>query len=279
MAMDTAQIQGYIDTAVTMIVEYTPRLVGVFVVVVVGRWLARRLGVLAGKGLRKAKIDETLAEFGSNAIRYFVLLITGLACLELFGIKTTSFVAVLAAAGFAVGLALQGSLGNFASGVLLLIFRPFSVGDVISAGGATGEVKSLGMFATTLQTPDFIVITVSNSAVTSGNINNYTAFPQRRVDVNVGVAYSAEPDKAKEVLLTMLKAIPEVDETAANAVVLTGLGASSVDFQMRAWGSPADYWTIREKLSRGAWYALRDAGIGIPYQTIDVHIVSEPAKG
>jgi len=276
--MDAAQVQGYIDTAVTMVVEYAPRVLGVVVIFVIGRWLASKVGKLVGVAMRKAKLDETLSRFGSNMSRYFVLLVTGLACLELFGIKTTSFVAVLAAAGFAVGIALQGSLGNFASGVMLLIFRPFSVGDVISAGGETGGVVSLGMFATTLQTPDFKVITVSNGAVTGGNITNYTTFPQRRVDAGVGVAYDAEPQKVKEVLKKMLDAIPEVDSSKGVNVVLTGLGASSVDYQMRAYCEHADYWTVLEKMNEGAWYALTEADMGIPYQTLDINIVSGSAS-
>lgn len=273
--MNQEQIQGYIDTAINMTVEYAPKVLGALLVLIVGRWLSARVGKIVGAALRRAKIDETLAIFGSTVARYAVLLLTALACLDLFGIETTSFVAALAAAGFAVGLALQGALGNFASGVMLLIFRPFSVGHIISAGGETGTVKSLGMFATTLQTPDFKVITVANGSVTDGNITNYTAFPKRRVDVDVGAAYDAEPLKVKEVLNKMLDAIEEVDSSEPIATVLTGLGASSVDYQMRAYCEHKDYWTVREKMNQGAWYALNEAGIGIPYQTLDVHIVSD----
>jgi len=276
--MDAAQIQGHVDTAITMVVEYAPRVIGVVIILLVGRWLSGHFGRLVGVAMRKAQVDETLSYFGANLVRYFVLLVTALACLELFGIKTTSFVAVLAAAGFAIGMALQGSLGNFASGVLLLIFRPFKIGDVIDAGGATGGVVSLGMFATTIQTPDFKVITVANGAITDGNITNYTSFPLRRVDVDVGVAYDAEPIKVKEVLNKMLGGIELVLGSEPVATVLTGLGASSVDYQMRVYCEHKDYWTVREAMTQGAWYALNEAGMGIPYNTLDLNIVSNSTK-
>ncbi|MCO4771936.1 MAG: mechanosensitive ion channel [Deltaproteobacteria bacterium] len=277
--MTPEQIQGYVDTGVKMAVEYAPRVVAVVFIIIIGRWLAGKIAKLAGAAMRKAKLDEMLASFGENVVRSFGLLITVLFCLEMFGIKTTSFVAVLAAAGFAVGMALQGSLGNFAAGVLLLIFRPFKIGDVINAGGATGGVTAVGIFATTLQTPDFQVITVANGSITGGNIVNYTNFPKRRVDVNVGAAYDAEPLKVKEVLNKMMGGIPEVLNDEGIVTVLTGLGASSVDYQMRAYCEHDDYWTVLEKMNQGAWYALNEADIGIPYNTLDVHIVSEPKKG
>ena len=277
--MDTAQVQGYIDTAVNMTVEYTPRIVIFFIILSVGRWLSGKLSRVGAAALRRARIDETLCSFGENALRMLGLFVTALVALEVMGIKTTSLVAALAAAGFAVGLALQGSLGNFASGVLLLVFRPFKIGDVINAGGATGSVTKLGIFATTLETPDFQVITVANSSITGGNITNYTSFPKRRVDIDVGAAYDVEPEKVKQVLNAMLAEIPEVETNEPIATVLTGLGASSVDYQMRAYCEHANYWTVREKMTQGAWYALTEAGIGIPYNTIDLNIVSDATKG
>ena len=279
MNLDMEQTQLLLDKGVDALMAFGPKVILGILVLIIGRVIAARVGSLAAAAMRRGKMDETLSTFGGNMARYFVLLVVGLALLELFGIKTTSFVAVLGALGFAVGLALQGSLSNFSSGVMLLFFRPFSVGDVIEAGGVVGGVKTLGIFSTTLLTPDNVFITVPNSQIYGGVIKNMTNQDKRRVDIGVGVDYAAEPDKAKKVLLDMLKGLPEVLDDPGNDVYLIGLGASSVDFQMRAWCKPADYWTVREKLQRGAWYALAEAGIGIPYQTIDLNIVSQPGSG
>lgn len=227
--------------------------------------------------MERAKIDATLSQFGANMTRYFLLLITGLLCLELFGVKTTSFVAVLGALGFAVGLALQGTLANFSAGVMLLFFRPFAVGDVVNAGGEEGQVKALGIFSTTLVTPNGIMITVPNGQVFGATIKNYTPEDRRRVDVTVGVAYGADLDAARAALTEMIKGIAQVDQTRDNHVYLLGLGASSVDLEVRAYAAPEDYWATRDALLRGSKYALEAADIGIPYQTIDLNIVSNPS--
>lgn len=279
MNMDLEQTKILMQAGVDALIAFAPKLAIAVLILIIGRIIAGRVGTLVEAGLYRAKMDKTLSVFGGNMARYFIFMVAGLALLNNFGIETTSFVAVLGALGFAVGLALQGSLSNFSSGVMLLFFRPFSVGDVIEAGGVVGGVKALGIFSTTLATPDNVFITVPNSQIYGGVIKNMTNQEKRRVDIGVGVEYGAEPDKAKKVLLDMLKALPEVLDDPGNDVYLISLGASSVDFQMRAWCKPSDYWTVREKLQRGAWYALAEAGIGIPYQTIDLNIVSQPGSG
>ncbi len=274
MDLDIEQTKILMEKGVEAVIDFGPKIIGVILIFIIGKFLAGRFAKLAQKGMERAKMDATLSQFGSNMTRYFVLLITGLFCLELFGVKTTSFVAVLGALGFAVGLALQGTLANFSAGVMLLFFRPFSIGDVVSAGGETGAVTALGIFSTTLQTPNGIVITVPNGQIYGGTIKNYSPTDLRQVDVAVGVAYDADIDAARAALTEMIKTIPQVDQSANNHVYLLGLGASSVDFEVRALAHPDDYWAVRDALTRGAKYALEAAGIGIPYQTIDLNIVS-----
>ena len=274
MTLDLEQTRILMEKGLDAAITYGPRIIGVVVILFIGRWLAGRFARLTKAGMERAKLDGTLSQFGANMTRYFVLLITGLFCLELFGVKTTSFVAVLGAAGFAVGLALQGTLANFSAGVMLLFFRPFSVGDYVQAGGEDGQVTALGIFSTSLRTPNGTVIVVPNGGIYGGTIKNYSPSDRRRVDVVVGVAYDADIDTARAVLTEMIKGIELVDQTRDNHVYLLGLGASSVDFEVRAYGHPDNYWPVRDALFRGSKYALEAAGIGIPYTTIDLNIVS-----
>ena len=277
MPPELEQTKILLDKGIDAAITFGPRVIGVILILLIGRWLAGRFARLAKAGMERAKMDATLSQFGSNMTRYFVLLITGLFCLELFGVKTTSFVAVLGAAGFAVGLALQGTLANFSAGVMLLFFRPFSVGDYVNAGGVDGCVTALGIFSTSLLTPNGTVIIVPNGSIYGGTIHNYSPSDRRRVDVVVGVAYDADIDTARKVLTEMIAGIELVDQSKDNHVYLLNLGASSVDFEVRAYAHPDEYWPVRDALLRGSKYALEAAGIGIPYQTIDLNIVSNAA--
>lgn len=272
--MSEEQVKLWLEQGIALATEFAPRVIGVLFIFILGRWLAGKFARIARKGMDKSKVDETLAQFGSNMVRYLVLTVAVLAALEMFGIKTTSFVAILGAAGFAVGLAMQGTLGNFSAGVMLLLFRPYNVGDVIQAGGSTGGVTNLGIFATTMQPPSGEVITVPNGAIFGGTITNYTPGEIRMAAVDVGVDYGADVDTAAKVLEEAIKDLPGVDKVA---VVLTGLGASSVDFQLRLWIPNAEFAATKSAALRAAKYALDAAGIGIPYQTVDVHIVSNPS--
>ena len=225
------------------------------------------------------KLDPMVAGFLAQLARYSVLAATVIAALERCGVETTSVVAIFASAGLAVGLALQGSLSNFSAGVMLLLFRPFSVGDVVTAGGVTGGVQQIGLFNTVLKTPDAVVITVPNGQVFGSVISNMTSEDMRRVDVGIGVAYDADPRSAKKLLIEAVDGVFGVLSEQGTDAYLIELGASSVDFQIRAWCKPADYWAVREQILNQGKLALDDAGIGIPYQTLDLNIVSSPLPG
>ncbi|MCZ6837467.1 MAG: mechanosensitive ion channel [Planctomycetota bacterium] len=237
-------------------------------------WLAR----LTQRTLTKAKVDLTLTRFAGKAVKYAILLFVMLGCLSRFGIEMTSFAALIAACGFAIGLAFQGSLSNFAAGMMLLIFRPFKVGDFVDVGGQRGTVFEIGILATALDTSDNRRIIVPNSNVFGNIIENISFHDTRRVDVSVGVDYSADLDRTREVLADAIGLVDHILDEPESKVALTGLGASSVDWVVRVWVDAADYWTVRENLLRAVKMSLDQAKIGIPYPQMDVHLSNMPAS-
>ncbi|GAB5496616.1 MAG: mechanosensitive ion channel [Phycisphaerales bacterium] len=250
-------------------------LVLIIVVLIVSKWV----GGLITKICRKANVDETLARFFGNMGKYAIMVLGGLAVLSTFGIDTTSFAAVIAAAGFAVGMAMSGLLGNFAAGIMLLIFRPFKIGDVVSAGGVTAKVEAIELFTTVFLTPDNRKIIVPNGDIYGGTIENITTNDTRRVDVAVGTDYGADLDKTRDVLMGAIKKVEGVMTDPEPVVYLVELGDSSISWSVRAWGATADYWAIREKLTRQVKYDLDEAGIGIPFPQMDVHIDGAVSNG
>lgn len=231
---------------------------------------------IANRGVRnsltKAKVDETLARFFGKMAKYVILILGVIIALGKMGIEVTAFAAILAAAGFAIGMALSGTLGHFASGVMLLIFRPFKVGDVINAGGVVGKVYEIELFTTALDTPDNRRIIVPNGSIYGSTIENISHHGTRRVDVAVGVEYSADIDKTREVLDNAAKSIEGILSDPAHAIVLGDLGDSAVNWTVRVWCNAADYWGIKEKATRAVKMHLDDAGIGIPFPQMDIHM-------
>jgi small conductance mechanosensitive channel len=191
-----------------LIIVYGTKIVLALLVYLIGKWVGKMLTNLLERGLNSRGIDPTVSQFTKNIVYYTIVAVVIVAALGQLGIQTASFVAIIGAAGLAVGLALQGSLSNFAAGVLLILFRPFKLGDYVDAGGASGTVKEISIFSTILQTPDNKIITVANSSVWGNNITNYSAEDERRVDFNVGVSYSANQDAVRSELLL----IAEIDE-------------------------------------------------------------------
>lgn len=226
----------------------------------------------ARRAVERSKMDPTLSEFFASLARYTVLILGVLAVLSVFGISVASFAAILAAAGFAVGLALQGTLSHFASGVMLLTFRPFSIGDVISAAGVTGKVDAIGLFTTTLDTPDNRRLIVPNGEIAGSTIENITYHDTRRVDVAVGTDYSADLAETRAVLEAAAASVEGGLAAPASQVVLSELGGSSIDWSVRAWAKTSDYWAVRERLTRDVKNALDARGIGIPFPQMDVHL-------
>lgn len=255
-------------------VSVVKALVFLFIGWIIAGWL-RRITVRA---LERAKVDQTLIKFFGNIVRYTVLILVVLACLSLFGINTTSFAAVIGAAGLAIGLAFQGTLGHFASGVMLLVFRPFKVGDVVSTGGVWGKVNEIELFTTTLDTPDNRRIIIPNGTIFGSTIENLTFHPTRRVDVSVGTDYGADLDKARQIMMEAAKNTPNTLSDPAPQIYLVALGGSSIDWQVRAWCNTPDFFSVKDELTLRVKKALDAADIGIPFPQMDLHLDADVAE-
>lgn len=230
-------------------------------------WVRRRIVA----GFERGKFDVTLGRFFANIARWSIIVGAILGCLGVFGIQTASFAAVIAAAGLAIGLAFQGTLANFSSGVMLLVFRPFKVGDLVKVADQLGKVAEIELFSTEITTPDNRRIIIPNSKIFGDVIENITHNDTRRVDVPVGVDYSADIDRVREILEGAAKAVPGTLDEPGPQIFLKELGASSVDWVVRVWCKTEDYWTIHQAVIRAAKQALDEAGIGIPFPQLDVH--------
>jgi small conductance mechanosensitive channel len=275
--MDAPTVNALTERGVELVTEFGPRVLGAIVILIVG-WIVA--GILAGatrKGLTRAGAYEALVSFGSNLVKWAILAFTVIATLNAFGVQTTSFVAVLGAAGFAVGLALQGSLSNFASGVLILVFRPFNIGDFVTAGGSTGKVTEIGILTTILSTPDNQRIIIPNSAVMGGTIVNVNAHDTRRVDLTAGIGYGDDIGKAQALFESILAEHEKVLKDPAPTVKVVELGDSSVNFIVRPWVKTEDYWTVYFDVTRAIKLGCDEAGISIPFPQRDVHLFRESA--
>jgi len=254
------------------IIENGLDVLAALVVLIAGWTIAGRLGrFVRSLSDRYPALDKTLFFFLGSLARYAVLAITIIIVLGQFGVETTSLIALLGAAGLAIGLALQGTLSNLAAGVMLLGFRPFKVGDYVDAGGTSGTVEEIGLFATTIVSVDNVLTIVPNGDIWAGAITNYSAKPDRRVDLVFGVAYGADLKAAERVLHEVIAADGRIRSTPAEPfVAVTNLGDSSVDFTIRVWCDAADYWALRFDLIRKVKDRFDEAGVDIPFNTMTV---------
>lgn len=255
------------------------KVLGAIVVLIVGRIIASSARKIVRRGGERAHLDATIIPFLSGLAYYIVLAIVFVAALGMVGIQTASLLAVLGAAGLAVGLALQGTLSNFAAGVMLLLFRPFRVGEYIEAAGTAGTVASVGLFVTTLNTPDNVQILVPNSAVWGDTIKNYAANETRRNDMTVGIAYSDDIGKAIEIVRGVLDADTRILSDPAPLIAVAELADSSVNLVVRPWCKKEDYWGLRFDLMRGFKEALEAGGVSIPFPQRDVHLIASTEAG
>jgi len=243
-------------------------LVALFAARMVGNWSRRAIQ----RSLEKRNFDATLTRFFANSARYAILVGALIGCLGVFGIETASFAALIAAGGLAIGLAFQGTLGNFAAGVMLIIFRPFNVGDWIKVSGLTGKVEEIELFTTEMTTPDNRRLVVPNGSIFGSTIENITYHDTRRVDVPVGTDYGADVDETRKVLEAMAPKIAGILMDPPPQIFLAGLGGSSVDWQVRVWCKTSDYWDVLQVCVRDTKAALDAANIGIPFPQTDVHL-------
>lgn len=262
----------YFDYAVNLTIQYAPKLALALVVLVVGLWVIGMLVNVAEKALRSSNTDETLIPFMKSLISWGLKILLFISVASMVGVATTSFVAVLGAAGLAIGLALQGSLANFAGGVLLLVFRPYKVGDLIESQGHLGIVKEIQIFNTILTTFQNTTIVLPNSAVSSNSIKNVTANKTIRVDMEVGISYDSSIDDAKRVIMETMEKNEKVLKDPAPEVGVNALADSSVNLLVMPWCDVEDYWDIFFGLREEIKKALDANGITIPFPQRDIHL-------
>jgi small conductance mechanosensitive channel len=265
-----------IEEIMPMISEYAivygAKFIAAIVIYIVGKIIAKAIANLIAKGLDKKGVDATLSTFVNNIVYYILLIVVIVAALGQLGIQTASFVAIIGAAGLAVGLALQGSLANFAAGVLLILFRPIRVGDFVEVAGVAGSVSSISIFCTTLLTGDNKTVIIANADVSGGNITNYSLEATRRVDLVVGVAYDSNIQQVKDELKALAAADDRILKDKDVTIGVVELADSSVNLVFRPWVNAADYWSVKFDLNEKIKQRFQEAGIGIPYPTMDVNV-------
>lgn len=269
--MQDLDLAAYTDQAVQLATDWGLRIVGAIILFVVGRMVAGWLRRASRKAFG-GRLDPSLVSFFSSLIYYAVMVFVVLAILARFGIQTASFVAVLGAASLAIGMAMQGTFSNFAAGVMILIFRPFKSGDLVSIAGTEGLVAEIGLFSTTLNTLDNKRVIVPNGSVWGETITNYTANEKRRVDMKFGVSYEDDLGLASQTIRRVVEAHPMVLSEPALTVEVAELGDSSVNFVVRPWCKTADYWNVYFDLHRSLKEELEKAGCSIPFPQRDVHL-------
>jgi small conductance mechanosensitive channel len=261
-----------IETLVALLSSWGLSVIGAIALLVIGFWIARRMRSGVGRALARGKVDASLIPFVSGIVYYAALAVVLIAVLSLFGIETTSLVAVFGAAGLAIGLALQGTLSNFSAGVMLLLFRPFKKGDFVDVAGVKGSVVEIGVFSTSLATPDNIGIIIPNSAIFGSVISNYNVHETRRNDMVIGISYDDDIDSAFAIIESVLAGDERVLAEPAAGVFVANLGDSSVDIAVRPWCKGSDYWPLRADLTKKIKQALEAGGCSIPYPQRDVHL-------
>lgn len=265
------QVQELLQTFYTMCVTYGPQVVLAIVTLIVGLWIINKFTRTLNTNLT-SKVDATLGQFVASILSIILKMVLLISVASMIGIETTSFIAVLGAAGLAVGLALQGSLANFAGGVVILLFKPFKVGDVIEAQGYIGSVASIQIFNTILKTGDNRVVIIPNGSLSSSSMVNINQESTRRVDLSFGIGYGDNIDQAKTVLNTLAKSDDRVLKDPAPMIVVSELADSSVNFTVRLWVNTSDYWGVYFAMQENVKKEFDAQGISIPFPQQDVHM-------
>lgn len=265
-------MEDIIDKIYGILTVYGLKIIAAIAIFIVGRWVAKGIRKLIERLMKRGNIDKTVIRFAGNLSYIALLAFVVIAAMGQLGIQTTSFIAVLGAAGLAIGLALQGSLSNFAAGFLLIIFRPFKVGDLIEGAGVSGVVEAIEIFTTQLKTPDNKTVIIPNGKLTDDNIINWTAKGTRRVDLVMGIGYDDDIDKARQIMSDIIKEDKRVLEHPPTLIAVAELADSSVNFTVRPWVKVDDYWNVYFDLTEKFKKAFDAAGISIPYPQSDVHM-------
>lgn len=262
----------YVNKFVDLFVVYAPKLALAIIVLIIGLLVIKSITNLIKKVMKKRKMDEALTSFLSSFLSALLKVLLIISVIQMVGVETSSFVAILAAAGFAVGLALSGTLQNFAGGVMLMIFKPFKVGDFISAQGHTGTVNEIQIFNTILKTPDNKTIIQPNGSLATGSMVNFSTEPTRRVDFTFGIGYSDDIDATKVVLQRLIDADTRILKNPAPFIAVSELADSSVNFAVRVWANSGDYWGIFFDMTEAVKKEFDKENISIPFPQTDVHV-------
>ena len=271
------EIEQLLQKVYEIFTVFGVKIVGAIVVFIIGRWVSKFIANLIRKLMDKREVDPTITKFVGNLTYFALLTFVVLAALGLVGIQTTSFIAVLGAAGLAIGLALQGSLANFAAGFLLILFRPFKVGDFIDAAGVAGTVETIQIFTTRLATPDNKTIIIPNSKLTGDNIVNFSTKGTRRADMVFGIGYEDDIDKARNIIIDVLSNDKRVLKDPPLQVAVSELADSSVNFVARAWVNAGDYWGVVFDTTETVKKRFDAEGVSIPFPQRDVHVYEHKA--
>lgn len=275
--MDPDKVSQLFDMGKELVITYGIKVLAAIAIFIIGKMIAKWVKKLVIKVMKKADVDQIIIGFTSSIAYIAMLAFVVVAALGQLGIQTTSFIAILGAAGLAIGLALQGSLANFAAGFLMIIFRPFKVGDVVEAAGVTGKVNAIHIFTTTLTTPDNKTIIIPNAKLGGDNIINYSTQATRRVDLTVGVSYDADLKEVRTILEDIVSKDARILSDPEHQVAVAELADNSVNFVVRVWVVSADYWGVFFDTTEAVKVRLDQAGIGIPYPQRDVHVYEHKA--
>ena len=265
-------MEQYTSYIMDFVMQYGPKLIGAIITLIVGLWIVKRISKFFNKSLEKKEVDPSLRPFLSSMVNTLLKVFLVVSVLSMMGIEMTSFVAILGAAGLAVGLALSGTLQNFAGGVIILILRPFKVGDFIEAQGYSGSVSSIQIFNTILKTPDNKTIIIPNGGLSTGALTNYSTEPTRRVDWTVGIGYGDDIEKARKILLDILTSDERVFKDPAPFIQVSALADSSVNLATRVWVNSGDYWPVSMETNEKIYNEFNKQGINIPFPQMDVHV-------
>lgn len=275
----TKHMQEVWEWVVPAALEYGTNIISALIILIVGMWIAGRLSAAVRRTVdRSSRIDNTLKPLFASLVRYLIIIITIIAILNQFGVQTASIIAILGAAGLAIGLSLQGTLQNIAAGIMLLILRPFKVGDFIDAGPVSATVDEIGLFTTQFTTVDGVYVSCPNSSIWNAKITNYSRNGTRRMDLLVGIDYGDDIGKAMAILTKLLEDDPRVLKEPAPQVMVMNLGESSVDINMRLWAKAADFWALKWDLTRLSKERIEEGGLSIPFPQRDVHMIAPAAS-
>jgi small conductance mechanosensitive channel len=265
-------VEYYWQLMLEMVVVYGPKLIGAIIVLIVGLWLVKVITRLVDKGLNVKNIDQSLVPFLVSLTNTLLKVLVFISVLGMIGIEMTSFIALLGAAGLAVGMALSGTLQNFAGGVIILIIKPFKVGDFIEAQGYMGTVKAISIFNTHLNTPDKKLVIIPNGSLSTGSLTNFSAEPIRRVDWKFGIAYGDDMENFKQAINDFIAEDDRIKQDPVPFIALTELGDSSVNFAVRVWVEAADYWSVYFAMNEKVYKRFSDYQLNIPFPQMDVHV-------